>query len=194
MNNKLIFVAGVVIGGIAGVIGTKKYFEKRETERADKEIASVKEVWAKRQPIEVVKPEEEKTEEPVAKTEPKWNKPDLAAYSSLVNEYDGKDHSEDYKERLREVHERGSRPYVISPDEFGDREGDGYDSISLTYYLDGTLAEGDEVIEDIDKVIGLTSLNHFGEYEDDSVFVRNDELRCDYEVLLDQRSFKDAMR
>jgi hypothetical protein len=188
MNSKLIFVAGIVIGGVAGVLGTKEYFKKKESERADKEIASVREVWANRKPVEAEKSEEtEKEEEPVAKTEPKWNKPDLTSYSSIVR---GNGYS--YPERDRS--DRKLRPYVISPDEFGDREDDGYDSISLTYYLDGTLAEGNDIIENIDEVIGLTSLNHFGEYEDDSVFVRNDELKCDYEVLLDQRSFKDAMK
>ena len=189
MNNKLIFIAGLAIGGLAGVIGTKEYFKKKESERADKEIASVKEVWANRKPAEVEEPKktEVEEEEPVAKTEPKWNKPDLTSYSSIM-----KNNGYSYPERDKS--DRRLRPYVIAPDEFGDREDDGYDSISLTYYLDGTLADGDEVIENIDKVIGLTSLNHFGEYEDDSVFVRNDELKCDYEVLLDQRSFKDAMK
>ena len=37
------------------------------------------------------------------------------------------------------------------------------------------------------------ALNHFGEYEDDSVFVRCDERKCDYEILLDQRSFSEVV-
>ena len=28
----------------------------------------------------------------------------------------------------------------------------------------------------MDEIVGKESLNHFGEYEDDSVFVRNDRL------------------
>ena len=79
-------------------------------------------------------------------------------------------------------------PYVITPDEFGEK--DNYEQISLTYYIDGILADDfDEPIDDIDDVIGLTAVNHFGEYEPDSVFVRNDERKCDYEVLLDQREY-----
>ncbi len=34
-------------------------------------------------------------------------------------------------------------------------------------------------------------MEHFGEYEDDSVFVRNEENMCDYEILLDQRNFSE---
>ena len=29
-------------------------------------------------------------------------------------------------------------------------------------------------------------------YEDDSVFVRNDVMKCDYEILLDHRNYKDV--
>ena len=80
------------------------------------------------------------------------------------------------------------KPYIISPSEFGGL--DDYDTISLTYYADGVLTDdNDEPIEDIEKIVGMESLKHFGEYEDDSVFVRNDELKCDYEILLDTRNF-----
>ena len=52
--------------------------------------------------------------------------------------------------------------------------------------------DNDDVVEDVNNVVGTESLTHFGEYEDDSVFVRNDGLRCDYEILLDQRKFSDV--
>ena len=72
----------------------------------------------------------------------------------------------------------------------GDEE---YEQISLTYYADGVLAdENDEVIEDVEDAVGIDSLNHFGEYEDDSVFVRNDARKCDYEILLDQRTYSEV--
>ena len=85
------------------------------------------------------------------------------------------------------------KPYVISPDEFGEFED--YERISLSYYADQILAdEDDEKVEDVDNVVGLESLIHFGEFEDDSVFVRNDRLKCDYEILLDQRTYSDIIR
>lgn len=40
--------------------------------------------------------------------------------------------------------------------------------------------------------IGDDALGHFGEYEDDSVFVRNDEEQTDYEILLDGRNYHDV--
>lgn len=84
-----------------------------------------------------------------------------------------------------------NKPYIISPEEFG--ESGNYTQISLTYYSDGVLADDeDEIIEDIDDTVGEDFADHFGDYEDDSVFVRNDRLRCDYEILKDNRSYHDV--
>ena len=48
--------------------------------------------------------------------------------------------------------------------------------------------------DEIEETIGKDSLTHFGEYEDDSVFVRNDRLKVDYEILMDQRGYADVLR
>lgn len=85
-------------------------------------------------------------------------------------------------------------PYVIPPEKFGD-DADEYELISLNYYEDGVLADDwDEPIEDIDRVVGKDSLTHFGEYEDDSVYVRNDRLKCEYEILLRAGKFADIVK
>ena len=84
-------------------------------------------------------------------------------------------------------------PYVISPEEFGEKED--YETISLTYYADGVLTDdNDEKMEDYEETIGKDSLDHFGEYEDDSVFVRNDKLRCDFEILSDLRTYSEVLK
>lgn len=86
-----------------------------------------------------------------------------------------------------------AKPYVIPPDQFGEDEE--YTQVSLTYYADQVLAdENDEIVEDVEGLIGFESLSHFGEYEDDSVFVRDDKLKCDYEILADQREYSDVIK
>lgn len=83
-------------------------------------------------------------------------------------------------------------PYVIAPGEFGELYE--YETISLTYYADHILADDmDDIIEDVENTVGEESLTHFGEYEDDSVFVRNDRLKHDYEILLDYRNYSDIV-
>lgn len=175
MNNTvksfLIFTAGAAIGSVA----TWQFVKKKYEQIAQEEIDSVKETFSKRQETE------EKSEE--------------------INDDTQVFDDEDIEEAIDIIEDLGymprgeskmSKPTVISPDEFG--EIDEYEQISLTYYIDGSLADdNDELIEDVDGTIGFESLNHFGEYEDDSVFVRNDRLKCDYEILLDQRNYSDVV-
>ena len=93
------------------------------------------------------------------------------------------------KEDRKEVEEDMDKPYVISPEEFSDSE---YNTETLTYWDDGVVTNDEDIMlsdDEIEELIGKDSLNHFGEYEDDSVFVRNDRLRTDYEILADSRPY-----
>ena len=85
------------------------------------------------------------------------------------------------------------RPYVIHPDQFGTF--DTYETRSLKCFADRVVTDTDEqVIDDVENLVGDESLDHFGEYEMDSVFVRNDRLKCDFEILLDVRRYSDVIR
>lgn len=84
-----------------------------------------------------------------------------------------------------------SKPYIIHPDEFGMCE---YETYSLHCYADRVVTDlDDEIIENVEILIGDKSLDHFGEYEPDAVYVRNDKLKRDYEILLKgQRYYTDV--
>lgn len=195
LSNFIIFATGAAIGSVV----TWKIVKTKYEQIAQEEINSVKEVFSKKEaelkydhsgePIGKVE-KTEKTEDGV-KFSVSMNKPDLQEYAAKIKEegyFDYSNPSEPKKEEETKV----EKPYVIPPEEFG--EADGYDTISLTYYIDGYLADDMlDVVEDVDDVVGLESLNHFGEYEDDSVFVRNDRLMVDYEILLDQRNYLDII-
>ena len=84
-------------------------------------------------------------------------------------------------------------PYVITPDEFASSP-PGYNACPLDYYKDGILADGWGVQMDIEETIGEEALEHFGEYVDDIVYVRNERLELDYEVTQDPRTYKEAER
>ena len=77
---------------------------------------------------------------------------------------------------------------VIPPDEFG--EYDDYDLIGLTYYANDVLTDdGDFPIDDPEEVVGPDALDSFGEWEDDTVYVRNDTLKCYYEICRDNSEY-----
>lgn len=171
LKNLLIFAAGAVIGSVA----TWKLTKDKYKAIADEEIESVKETFAKR-----------KKKEDIETPEPKFSDADLKKLKQMIttNGY------RKYSNIVKEEEPIMAKPYVISPEEFGEAD---YPTESLTYYADGILTDDrNNIIEDVERMVGMESLNHFGEYEDDSVFVRNDELRTDYEILLDNQRFYDT--
>ena len=177
ITNVIIFAAGLAIGSVV----SWKILESKYKKIAQEEIDSVKEVFSKKQKNPV-----EKTEETVQNI-PRVDKETVIEYEKIVNNT-GYSKTEDKKGGNVMV----DRPYVITPNEFG--EFYDYDTESLTYYADGVVADDfNNVIDDIDNIIGEDSLNHFGEYEDDSVFVRNDALRTDYEILMDEREYSSVV-
>ena len=81
--------------------------------------------------------------------------------------------------------------YIIAPFEFGNRD---YDEKSFTYYPGGQIEDEDGHLltsDEIEETIGADAINHFGEYEEDSVFIRNDDLGYDYELLRSVRPYFD---
>jgi hypothetical protein len=184
--NFMTFVLGVAVGSVV----TWRYVEKKYEQIAQDEIDSVKEVFSKR--------ETEFTEdtEVQIKADNAKEKPSVIEYAARLREQGYTNYSDMADEKPEEVKEAPmtvDKPYVIAPEEFG--ELDDYETISLIYYADQILADDNDVIvDDIEDVVGFDSLNSFGEYEDDLVFVRNDRLKCDYEILLDQRKYSDVIK
>ena len=185
LSNVLLFTAGVAVGSLV----TWRYFKSK---------------------YEVVEDEiEEKTEETEGETETEdegpevseskmsYKKPPLKEYVKMVedNGYVPKTHMEEVEEEIangkwddKDVYE----PYIIRPEEYGELHA--YETLSLNYYADGVLTdELDNPIEDVESLVPADFADHFGEYEDDVVHVRNDNLECDYEILRDLRKFTDVV-
>lgn len=95
----------------------------------------------------------------------------------------------DENEEEEDEYEPMSKPHVIDPINYGEK--DDYGCESLAYYSDGVLADNmDQPIDNIEDLVG-DALEHFGDYEEDAVHVRNDRLKCDYEILYDHRTFSE---
>lgn len=183
MKNLIFLLAGAALGSLVTFAIVKKKYEQI----AQEEIDSVKETFSKRN-----KKAEEKPVDDV-KDEVKTKNNNKEQYIKIANKYNTS--SDDENEDLDEVEDedkRIDRPYVISPDDFG--EFDDYECISLVAYMgDGVLTDDDdEIIDNVDEVVGLDYADHFGEYEDNYVYIRNDKFKCDYEISMDHRKFSET--
>ena len=196
MNSKLLSFLAFIMGASVGSLATWKFVEKKYKQIAQEEIDSVKETYAKMRKddleakqadLEEAKAKlhsdaSEKVETPEVKPE------EVKEYEDVIARHNYTSYSNNINEKGGDV--MTDRPYIIPPEDFGDYPD--YETISLTYYNDKVLTdEYNEIVDDIDDLIGEDSLNHFGEYEDDSVFVRNDALKVDYEILLDSANYSD---
>jgi len=160
IKSAIIFAIGAVVGSATTYAVLKKKYELI----TQQEIDSVKEAFEKRKASA-----EQKAAEYAKK------KPDIK------NLYPG----------LKLVSDKrgdNMKPYVITPAEFGENEE--YDTVTLKYYADKILTdENDEPVVDIDNTVGFDSLSTFGTYEEDAVYVRNNRLRCDFEILADEQRY-----
>lgn len=188
MSNRSLFSLGFIIGAASGATVAWYLLKDKYETLAQEEIDSVKEVFARRE--QEMKDETVKRNVAEGIKDSDRTKPDLKEYAEQLKK-NGYTRYSDLSADDEGVSDKQTKPYAIPPEQFGDDEN--YDQISLTYYADGVLAdENDEVIDDVEETVGIESLNHFGEYEDDSVFVRNDTRKCDYEILLDQRTYSEV--
>ena len=177
----VLFVVGAGIGSVVTWACVKKKYEQI----AQEEIASVKDVFSKRTCDTPDEGAGKIAEAPRIK-----EKANVVEYAAKVRE-SGYTNYSDVDDDNKGAPDTMKKPYTISPNEFGELEG--YDKITLTYYADKVLADdNDELVEDINDVVGFDALNSFGEYEDDAAYVRNERLACDFEILKEERKWIDV--
>lgn len=210
ITNIIMFAAGAAVGSAV----TWKVLKTKYDRLIQEEIDSVKEAFSDR--FDSVQETDEEDDEEEADTEAESEeepKPKKLSRSSTTITWDNldkyieddneKEFTEAEKNKYEELastytSEKGGvedmmfkPPYVISPYDFG--ELDDYNQVELTYYLDGILEDEDyHIVTDADELIGPDALNTFGEYEDDSVFVRNERLCTDFQILKDYRTYDEA--
>lgn len=182
LSKILAFTAGAVIGGVV----TWKLVEKRYQTIVQEEIDSMDEYYRDKYGVE----EDENVEDEVER-DPEQTQIDIREYTKRVMDAGYTNYSNTDRPKDEEVDDV-EKPYVIPPEEFS--ELDGYETATLYYHADGVLTDDQgDPIEDVDDIIGSDSLNHFGQYEDDSVYVRNDARRMDYEILYDSTPYRNGI-
>ena len=179
IKNIIIFAAGLAIGSVV----TLKLVESKYEKIAEDEINDIREYYKEKESSMT-------TEAEVVKVE---NKPNISEYAAKIEKNGYKKYNEISEKSVKKEHDKGEKPYIITPEEFG--EIDDYETVNLTYYADDYLADDvDELVENVEDIIGWENLNHIGEYEEDAIHIRNDKLKCDYEILRDLDNYKDVVK
>lgn len=188
INKGLLFLLGAGLGSLV----TWKFVEEKYRRIADEEIESVIAYYKQKEDAEsrIVKIEsfDTKIEESfvnVIEDVPWSSDEEKQEYEEKVNELEYSQDEEDYTVNVEQSPVQ-IEPYVISPEEFGEF---GNDVKSWTYYADFVLTDDlGEIVSEPENIIG-DALEHFGEYEDDCVHVRNENLEWDIEILKHEKTF-----
>lgn len=89
----------------------------------------------------------------------------------------------------KEVEVQTAKAYVIRPDEFGT---EGYLTLRYIFFPDQDEylnADGQTLVgkDEVEKILGdLHPEDHFGEFDDEMVYVRNDECQTDVVIYLEE--------
>ena len=206
-------ISGIVIfsiGFISGILATAQYMKKQ-----NKEIEDEVEIESEKMPggenpenNDVIERMEEMTEEFEEYEERIKNEGYYVNEKTTVISESGdimydSDRPDPpvcrYDEEGYEMEEytvMADRPYNIPPEEYEVYcEADGtWNSEEYTYYADGYVTDSQGLPvspEDVIRCIGTEFPNWFGTYEDDQIWIRNDELRMDFSVVRDLDNFVD---
>ena len=182
----IIFMVGAAIGAGIAVLCTRAYFETL----ANDEIDSVKKAYkTPNTPHEDEKLQDfvkaVKTQNTRASNGDKIiyeQKLEHFGYDSIKNE-----EVQDAEEKLAEKEgpsDEKTKPHRISIDDFTDN-GPYYQQVTVTYFPKEQLLVDDisGEFEDVESTVGKDNMELFRELDEDVMYIRNDNVSIDYEVV-----------
>ena len=184
----LLFSSGAAIGAALSMHYWQKKYAAKLEETVESQLNDILADMEKKN-----KEAEEKKQE-----EARIAKKEKVSYNQMTKIYKGEENTgeEDSREDVTASYEHpedsdelAEYPYQISEDEFNEKNG--YEKESLYYYAgDGSLVNDmDALIEDVDAEVMLGR-----EYLDwlnntDAIYIRNEKLQTDYEVIWNSSSY-----
>lgn len=172
-------LAASALCGAAGWFATNMYWKRRNREEVEAVREGLKEFYEERLKV---KDDEVKEQTAVAKADVyELRKGTITSVSARP------------VETKEPVQDQNESIYIIKPEEYGDNEG--WDKLSYLYFPDPDKyvnASYDVPVDEeeiANTLKGLNVANHFGEFEDDAVYVRNEDLKLDVAVYLSDKDF-----
>lgn len=198
LSKVLIFIVGAVTGSAVTWHFSKKhydkilesefqsmqdYFEAKWLERSEQEVGELKEAvesfgYTAQEMADMAR-----------------EKPSIMEYAAKLQDAEYVDYAAvpvtEESNEVKEESPQNKAPYVISPEMVENSE---YNLMTLTYYADEVLTDDWNDTENYaDDLAGSDFANHFGDFVEDVVHVRNDHLGIDYEITYDPRNYSDIV-
>lgn len=189
MNRLICSAIGFVTGSVIGSAITYMILHKPMEEEFQRRVDSIKDTYRKESEKYAIKNYEKGVEEAKNKTTVEEK---LKVFSTERTDYTQFWKGDDSDKKDSPL-KKEAKISIISPEEFGEM---GYQTINLTYFADGVLVDdryGVMEEDELEMAVGRDSLSHFGDYEEDSVHVRNEQREIDYEILLDPRTYEEFL-
>lgn len=200
MKGGWIFAIGLLVGAAGGGAAGCVFMKQKYSQIADEEIASVMARYSQ----EMDKHRAEQKAETAKKAEEA-----LKSYSSEDEDSeDSNDKPQDAKRQgdtasairhaekvMSQKARKTPKPYVIEESVFNSANNP-HKRGTLYYFLDGVIANDNFKplsLEDIDELVGRESLTFFDD-NTDIVFVRNEALSMDYEIVMQGRNYAELLK
>lgn len=190
MNKTLLAIGSLIVGGVSGFFIGKFVYAKKYKQISDKEISEVREAYksyfGKKKSVKPAPQKPFETRSTLQETQPKETVVDYSEkYREEADQYRTASPVLDRKEQPA-----NSKITVLTPEEFRESS---KNAKTLIYYKDGVLADTfGNVIKDINSEVGPEALKTFGLYDDESVYVRNDNNDFDYEIIRSPKTYGDG--
>ena len=189
MKHFIAFILGAATGaGIAWAVAKNRYEQQYQE---DKESI---EAYYKTKYEPVLEPKTAKVEVHVEPNNERdiGEKNFIQQFSDIIEKNGYRAYSREPRDESVRVNSDKKEPYVIAPEEYG--ELNEYELLSWTCYTNGVLTDDmDQPIVDPEQFVGSDVLSKFGQYSEDVVHIRNDERRCDYEIVRSLSTYEEML-
>ncbi len=182
LNGAAWFLIGATLGSAGGIAGTYIYLKDKFEKQLNEEVVALKAHYVERD-RQLAKKNEEQKKELEEKIYSDSEVRDWMDYTKMYNaepvtvklENEVVDTDDDYSAAAE----------IISNVDFDDPDYDNYRKISVDYFEDGAVYEtlSGEELDGFELIVGDEWKGAFGEYTPNVVYVRNHDLKTDYEII-----------
>lgn len=189
-KNAVIFLSGVGLGAVSTYFILKDKFEQQANQEAEDLKAYYEDMYANRPYTDDV--ELDDIHEDAIVNESDEEKKDEPDYNEIVNKLNYNQYSTKVPSPVDGEVQPAKKPYQISMDEYN--EDMGYVKKIISYFEEDEVCmdnDTKEVLDNVAKDLGIDNLELINTEGNDEIYIRNEKLGIDYNVVSEPGSYED---